>query len=181
MKVIPPVIPEVSAAVANAPITRFVFIGSDGLVQNRLTIEYLVELWAELRPAVRLHIFGKQNNAYPATEGVVFEGFVEHVTDVYAPGSIMLAPSFVRGGVKTKILEAMSFGNVPVGNDITFEGIQADCSALVFTEAQLRALVRDPQSWRQQLLAEGALAIEQVQVSHSAERVGAAWAEVVWQ
>lgn len=178
--VIPPVIPEASSSVADAPIRRFVFIGSDGLVQNRLTIEYLVKLWADQRPAVRLHIYGKQNNIYPATEGVVFEGFVQSVTDVYEPGSIMLAPSFVRGGVKTKILEAMSFGSVSVGNDITFEGIQANCSALVFTEAQLRELVRDPQSWKQQLMAGGALAIEQARVTHSVDRVGAAWAEVVW-
>jgi glycosyltransferase involved in cell wall biosynthesis len=181
VEVIPPVIAGASADVADVPITRFIFIGSDGLVQNRLTIEYLVNLWSETRPAVPLHIYGKQNNRYRAVEGVRFEGFVQDVAEVYTAGSIMLAPSFVRGGVKTKILEAMSYGNVPVGNDITFEGIQADCAALIFNDAQLRNFVQEPQLCKRRLLSEGALAIDQVRVSHSVERVGSAWVNVVWQ
>jgi hypothetical protein len=75
----------------------------------------------------------------------------------------------------------MSYGNVPVGNDITFEGIQADCAALIFNDAQLRNFVQEPQLCKKRLLSEGALAIDQVRVSHSVERVGSAWVNVVWQ
>lgn len=125
---------------------RFVFIGSDALLQNRLTIEYLIDLWRQYALQTPLAIYGKMTRDYPnLPNGVEFLGFADSLADVYTEHSILLSPSFVKGGVKTKILEAMEFGTLPIGNAISFEGI-ADAAAypLIGDEAQLIAFLQDP-------------------------------------
>lgn len=103
---------------------RFIFIGSDALLQNRLTIEYLIDLWQEHNLQAPLAIYGKMRRDYPnLPKSIKFAGFASSLNDVYTANSVMLAPSFVKGGVKTKVLEAMEHGTLVVGNDITFEGI----------------------------------------------------------
>jgi hypothetical protein len=42
---------------------------------------------------------------------------------VYAPGSVLLVPAVLPGGIKTKILEAFSFGCAVLGNPVAFEGL----------------------------------------------------------
>lgn len=125
---------------------RFVFIGSDALLQNRLTIEYLIDLWRQHSLQTPLAIYGKMTRSYPnLPNGVEFLGFADSLADVYTDHSILLSPSFVKGGVKTKILEAMEFGVLPIGNAIAFEGI-ADTTTypLISDETQLIALLQDP-------------------------------------
>lgn len=180
VEVIPPVMPSPTLNTKPLAILRFVFIGSDGLLQNRQTIEYLVALWQSQRPATPLHIFGKQSGTYPDVPGLVFRGFVPEVAAAYEPGSVLLAPSFLRGGVKTKVLEAMAHGVVPVGTGITFEGIQADTEALVFDDAKLRELVRHPACYQAALAEAGQRAIRQASETHAAERLAAQWRHVVW-
>lgn len=125
---------------------RFVFIGSDTLLQNRLTIEYLINLWHQFAIRSPLVIYGKMTKTYPSLPiSVEFAGFADTLTDVYTNNSILLSPSFVKGGVKTKILEAMEYGTLPIGNAISFEGI-ADAAAypLIGDQAQLIAFLQDP-------------------------------------
>jgi Glycosyl transferases group 1 len=125
---------------------RFVFIGSDALLQNRLTIEYLIDLWRQYAIRSPLVIYGKMTKTYPGLPiSVQFAGFADTLTDVYTDNSILLSPSFVKGGVKTKILEAMEYGTLPIGNAISFEGI-ADAAAyqLIGDQAQLIAFLQDP-------------------------------------
>lgn len=121
---------------------RFVFIGSDELFQNRLTIEWLLKLWKQGRITQPLHICGRRTRNYDPVEGVFWEGFVEDVADVYTPHSILLSPSFLPGGVKTKICEALSYGVIPLGNKISFEGIDAENNGLAMSEDELIATVR---------------------------------------
>lgn len=125
---------------------RFVFIGSDALLQNRLTIEYLIKLWRQHAIQTPLAIYGKMTRVYPEIPAnVEFMGFAESLSSVYTEHSILLSPSFVQGGVKTKILEALEFGILPVGNAISFEGIvSANAYAIIDDEAQLIAFLRDP-------------------------------------
>lgn len=125
---------------------RFVFIGSDALLQNRLTIEYLIDLWQQYSLQTPLVIYGKMTRTYPnLPASIEFPGFADSLADVYTDHSILLSPSFVKGGVKTKILEAMEFGILPIGNAISFEGIAdaADCP-LIGDEAQLIVLLQNP-------------------------------------
>lgn len=125
---------------------RFVFIGSDALLQNRLTIEYLIDLWRQYAIRSPLVIYGKMTKTYPGLLiSVEFAGFADSLEDVYTDNSILLSPSFVKGGVKTKILEAMEYGTLPIGNAISFEGI-ADAAAypLIGDEKQLIAFLQDP-------------------------------------
>lgn len=113
---------------------RYIFIGSDSLLQNRITIEWLVDLWQKKGYSVPLHIYGKQSGAYNSSPAVVFEGYAESLSDVYAPNSIVLAPSFVSGGVKTKIAEALAHGIITIGNELAYEGLGIDDNPLVFRE-----------------------------------------------
>lgn len=162
-------------------IRRFIFIGSDSLLQNRLTIEYLLAAWKRLAPDIDLHIFGKQTGNYQAMERVIFRGFVDSVADAYEEGSVLLAPSFLGGGVKTKVLEAFSHGVVPVGNETTFEGIDADCRGLAMNERQLDALIRQPEEWISELSAAAAIAIRGVMTNHAASLLAERWRNLVQQ
>ncbi len=128
--------PELGARVHNIPpavatpreapppfdrVGRFVFVGTDGLTQNRLTIDYLVELWRKRRPATPLVIFGKQWRKTPLPDGVTAAGYVESLSEIYDDRSVLLTPSFLRGGIKTKVLEAFAHRVPVIGNECTFE------------------------------------------------------------
>ncbi len=103
---------------------RYVFIGMDTLTQNRLTIEYLLDLWTRAPPPLPLHIYGKMSRRWPQPANVFFHGYVETLAEVYDGRSILFTPSFVGGGVKTKVIEAFAWGTPVIGNDNTFEGMQ---------------------------------------------------------
>lgn len=156
---------------------RFVFIGSDALLQNRLTIEYLIDLWRQYAIRSPLVIYGKMTKTYPSLPiSVEFAGFADTLTDVYTDNSILLSPSFVKGGVKTKILEAMEHGTLPIGNAISFEGI-ADAAAypLIGDQAQLIAFLQDPAAHLDAYLASGRLIAEQALKTLSPERISDKW------
>ncbi len=178
--VIPPGMAAHRALQPLSRVERFVFIGSDSLLQNRQAIEFLVDLWARVRPATPLHVFGKQAGAYAAVDGVVFRGFVADVASAYEAGSVLLAPSFLSGGVKTKVLEAMSFGVVPLGTAVTFEGIAADCGALAAGPERIAEWVADPARWCASWREHGGAAIAQVARSHAEPVLGEQWCRVVW-
>ena len=180
IQTIPPFVTPVSSFRPLQKIERFMFIGSDAQLQNRQSIQYLIELWRRTRPATPLHIFGRQTRDYPDTPGVVFHGFVDDIASAYTPGSVLLAPSFLHGGVKSKVLEAMAYGVIPVGTQITFEGIAADASALTFDEGALSALIKDPAAHQDHLTQAGASVISQAVISHSAARLGELWRHAVW-
>ena len=134
---------------------RFVFLGSDRLLQNRATIDYLIELWRTLRPPRPLVIFGDQSRrAADLPPGVELRGWIDDLDQVYDGRSILLAPTFVRGGVKTKILEALAFGCPVLANDAAYEGIVAEPPALGFDRDVLPRLLTEPEAFRSELLAQ---------------------------
>jgi hypothetical protein len=156
-------------------IERFIFLGSDSFLQNRLTIEYLLGLWEHLRPDTSLHIFGTMSQAYPLTKGVIFEGFEQDIRNVYTRGSVLLAPTFVPGGVKTKVLDAICYGVVPVGNDMTFEGIDANFRGVSLSEQDIQSLVASPQQWLVNLNCAGRLFADSVMENHAATIIRGKW------
>jgi hypothetical protein len=142
--VIPPCFDVVRPVPDGPQPVRFVFIGSDRQSQNRLTIEYLVSVWAECRPAAPLVIGGPMVRQWPETPNVTFTGWLERTSDLYTPGSVMLTPSFIRGGIKTKVLDAFAHGCAAIGNEATFEGLpQLDAYPFRFDDAGLRAFLAD--------------------------------------
>jgi hypothetical protein len=66
---------------------------------------------------------------------------------VYAPGSVLVTPSFLRGGIKTKVLEAFAHGVPVVGNSVTFEGLDLPDYPLCLDERDALAdFLRTPSS-----------------------------------
>jgi glycosyltransferase involved in cell wall biosynthesis len=124
---------------------RFVFVGADSQLQNRLAIEYLVALWKRLGIKTELVIYGKMSGQYENVPNLRFAGFAKTLDEVYIDGSIALCPTFLRGGIKSKVIEAISYGCVPVGNDAAFEGLGFNDDALAMTERRLEQFVTDPE------------------------------------
>lgn len=182
--VIPPVMPNVTPgpwpASVPAPVRRFVFIGSDAMLQNRQSIRFLVDLWKRVQPPLPLHIYGRQTQAWPAVPGIAMHGFVQDVAEAFSPGSVLLAPAFLEGGVKTKVLEAMAHGVVPVGTAATFEGIDADTAAMALPQDAWDAFVLDPARFDATVLAAGRRACEQASAAHAAARLAERWRSVTW-
>ena len=132
---------------------RFVFVGTNKLLQNRLTINRLVELWRDEKPNVSLHIYGLQQTIPDVIPpNVIFHGFVDDLDEVYDGNSVLIAPSLVGGGIKSKVLEAFSYGAPVVGNALTFEGMDFKSYPLILdSEESIRALLREPQKYLDEL------------------------------
>jgi glycosyltransferase involved in cell wall biosynthesis len=173
MDVVRPVAP------ANGP-PRCVFLGSDRQSQNRLTIEYLLKIWDSARPATPLVIAGPMVQAWPAVENVSFAGWLEDTSVLYTPGSIMITPSFIRGGIKTKVLQAFAHGCAAVGNDATFEGLPLDDYPFRFnTEGQLRGFLADLPRMGPALQAAAVLGQRVLREHFSREGFDLAWKRVL--
>jgi glycosyltransferase involved in cell wall biosynthesis len=123
---------------------RFVFIGSDTQLQNRLSIDYLLDLWKRLLPSTPLVIYGRMVREYEAVPNVRFAGFAPSHDDVYTASSIAMCPAFLGGGIKSKVLEAISHGCPPVGNATAYEGLGFHDDSLAMNEADLERFVADP-------------------------------------
>lgn len=102
---------------------RFVFVGTDALTQNRLTIDYLLAIWRRHQIAAPLTIFGEQRRSIDLPAGVTIAGYVDSIDDIYDGRSILLSPTFLRGGIKTKVLEGFAYGAPVIGNAATFEAM----------------------------------------------------------
>jgi glycosyltransferase involved in cell wall biosynthesis len=113
---------------------RYCFVGSDAVPQNQTAIDELIEIWRHLKPANELLIVGKQKRAYDLPPGLSLTGFVEDLLDIYDGRTVLLSPTKVAGGVKTKFLEAFSYGAPVIGTDLTFEGVEWSDSYLTFDQ-----------------------------------------------
>ncbi|WP_201641720.1 glycosyltransferase [Paraburkholderia metrosideri] len=142
--VIAPPIDSVKSVTRPVGPVRFVFVGADSQLQNRLAIQYLVESWKKLELNLPLVIYGRMSGQYEPVPNVMFAGFAPSLAEVYTPNSIALCPTFLRGGIKSKVLEAVSFGCVPVGNDAAYEGLNFEDGALAMNESRLRRFLSDP-------------------------------------
>ena len=90
----------------------------------------------------------------PLPPGVTTPGYVNGLDEIYDGHGVMLTPSFLRGGIKTKVLEAFSFGAPVIGNNQTFESMPiGDYPLRINEEAELVAILRDPEGHRALLQA----------------------------
>ena len=83
LHVIPPPVEPQLAPEGPVPPLRFIFLGSDRLIQNRLTIEHLLSFWRRWQPSVELHLFGKLLESYDTPPGVVARGYVDDFAEIY--------------------------------------------------------------------------------------------------
>jgi len=155
---------------------RFVFVGSDVLTQNRLTIDYLVELWRRHAIGTPLVLYGQHARALALPRGVEAPGYASRIADIYDGRSVLLTPSRIGGGIKTKVLEAFAYGAPVIGNRLTFEALPVgNYPLLVEREAELVALLLDPMRRRalfDRAVAQGRSYIAQ---NHSADAFARRW------
>ncbi|EEA01526.1 hypothetical protein BH160DRAFT_3203 [Burkholderia sp. H160] len=123
---------------------RFVFIGSDRQLQNRLSIEYLCNVWRRATPDVELVIYGRMVHQHPPVQNVRFAGFAPSQADVYTENSVALCPAFLAGGIKSKVMEAIAHGCVPIGNETAFEGLGFHEPALAMDADEFERFVANP-------------------------------------
>lgn len=165
-----PADPHEAAHYRDAPL-RFVFIGTDSLVQNRMAIEALLDLWARIRPTTPLAIYGRMKRSWDPAPGVRFEGFAPDLASVYAPGSVLLNPATVAGGVKTKNLEALAYGTAVVSTAVGFESARPEAYPLVFELGpELDRFVAGVERNRALLVEAASLGLAHVQREHSLAR-----------
>lgn len=164
--------------VSVVPPLRFTFIGTDGLTQNRLTIAHLLDLWRRLAPPVPLHIFGRMTKRWEAPANVFFHGYVDDLAAVYDDHSILIAPALLRGGVKTKVLEAFAWGTPVIGNEIAFDGLALRDYPLAAAPEELVRSINSPATHRQ-LDAAARIGNDYVRASHDPGVFSAAWRDIV--
>jgi hypothetical protein len=169
-----------SPRLAQGPL-RFVFIGTDALRQNQLTIDALVDLWRREDIPTPLVVYGQQQRTLEKIPNVLFAGYAESIEQVYDERSILLSPSFVAGGVKTKVLEAFAYGAPVLGNPVTFEaiGIGPDYPLLIDDESEMLPLLKEPEAFRERFERAAAIGLHLVRQHHNPTQIETAWVETV--
>lgn len=135
-----------------------VYFGNMKRLENHVSVKWFLEkvypaLQSEV-PDVRLLIIGAEprKDLYDHVDSsVTITGFVENVSDYLQKGACLVAPLILGGGIKIKVLEAMSAGLPVVTNTVGIEGIPAlDGSEYLHAEEpreferKILMLIRDP-------------------------------------
>lgn len=116
---------------------RFAFIGSDSVVQNATAIDELLSIWNSERPSQELVLFGKLTRTYiELPPQVTLYGLVESIGTVYDGRTVLLTPTRLGGGVKTKFLEAFAYGAPVIGSKLTYEGVPDAAAYLKLEDLQ---------------------------------------------
>ncbi|WP_308638122.1 glycosyltransferase family 4 protein [Paenibacillus silvisoli] len=114
---------------------KLVFVGKMDIPHNSSAVVYFCErIWPNIKrqaPEATFHIVGKSPTAevqrlqkvYP---GVIVTGEVDDVKHIVSHSALLIAPLLFGTGIKTKIVEAMSWGVPVVTNRIGVEGIDAN-------------------------------------------------------
>lgn len=103
---------------------KIIFVGT-AFFGNIPGIKFFVK---EVMPHVsaELIIVGKGMEAYKnqleIAENIKVYGFVDDLSSLYYTASVVVAPIFSGGGMKTKIAEALMYGKTIVGTSEAFEG-----------------------------------------------------------
>jgi glycosyltransferase involved in cell wall biosynthesis len=178
--VIPPAVDVIAPPQAYATFSRFIFIGTDTLPQNKLTIQRILDLWRSNQPEAEIHVFGHMTSRWPTVSGVVFRDYVPSLADVYIEGAVLLAPGVLRGGIKTKVSEAFANGCAVIGNDITFEGFRLDdYPLLTSSDEELNNVIAAPASYLDRMRRAAVLGQDYVRSFLSPEQFRKNWNDVL--
>lgn len=110
---------------------------------------------------------------------MVVPGYADALTDIYDGRSVLLTPSFLGGGIKTKVLEAFAYGAPVIANARTFESIDAVDYPLPPDEQALIELVRTPDAHLDLFRRAAAEGAAYVRRAHDPERFAALWREAM--
>ena len=178
--VIPPPIEIVAPPQSYKAFTRFIFIGTDALPQNKLAIQLISNLWRLIQPSVEIHIFGHMVSEWPHVPGVIFEGYAATLRQVYTEGSVLFSPGVLPGGLKTKVAEAFSHGCAVVGNEITLEGLHlVNYPLLLSTDEEMAEIVKTPTLYLRRMYEAACAGQECVRSFLNREQFEKNWAEVL--
>ncbi len=119
-----------------APVSRTIrfdalFVGAVSFLPNRLGLEWFCsQVWREGRlgeAGWRLGVLGGTGEPLAATRltGVEWLGHVEDLLPIYHATRAVVAPIFIGGGTKLKVLEALQFGLPVVAAPHAVEGLDA--------------------------------------------------------
>jgi glycosyltransferase involved in cell wall biosynthesis len=173
---IPPQVAIVRPAQPYISLSKFIFIGTDTLPQNKLTIQRILDLWKSVQPETEIHLFGHMVSDWPAVPGVVFRGYAADLIDVYCRDCALVSPGVLRGGLKTKVLEAFAFGCAVIGNEITFEGLHLEGYPLQLEKhEEFEDILKSPASYLQEMSVAATLGQEYLRKSVSREQFQENW------
>ena len=77
-------------------------------------------------------------------DGVQMAGFVKDLSEYYLAGEIVLAPSFLPGGIKTKVIESLSHGRPTIANHFSLKGLDGIESIALLAE--------EPEEWVEKII-----------------------------
>jgi hypothetical protein len=178
--VIPPAVDVIAPPQSYAAFSRFIFIGTDTLPQNKLTIQRILDLWRTNQPKAEIHIFGHMTSRWPTVGGVVFRGYAPSLADVYVEGAVLFAPGVLRGGIKTKVAEAFANGCAVIGNGISFEGFRLDnYPLLVNGDEDLHKFIAAPASYLDRMRMAAVAGQHYLRFSLSRDQFRINWDEVL--
>ncbi|MGV2454908.1 UNVERIFIED_CONTAM: glycosyltransferase [Acinetobacter seifertii] len=118
--------------VTNAPL-KILFVGT-AFFGNIPGVEFFIK---EVMPHINaeLTIVGKGmdkfKERFETKENIKVFGFVEDLSALYYDASIVIAPIFSGGGMKTKVAEALMYGKTLIGTKEAFEGYVKVNSAMI--------------------------------------------------
>lgn len=113
---------------------KLVFVGKMDIPHNSSAVLYFCEqVWPRIKqqaPEATFYIVGKSPTAevlrlQQTHPGVVVTGEVDDVRRIACDSALMIAPLLFGTGIKTKIVEAMSWGVPVVTSPVGSEGIGA--------------------------------------------------------
>jgi glycosyltransferase involved in cell wall biosynthesis len=150
----------------------FGFVGGDKLVQNQRSIEALIRLWVRHSLPHKLVIVGKCHRQYEPCKNVEFAGYVPNLSERYSGFDALIVFSYVPGGLKTKIPEALAYGLPVILNNVAAEGIVGlrDYNLRFNEEGLIRYLKRPMGDIRRDLLSCRSTSIELAQKYWSTEK-----------
>lgn len=105
----------------------FLFLGNLDYAPNIESLQYIVEsLLPLVSKKTQIFVIGKKNpnvESKFSNDNVIFLGFVDDIQDAFVTSLALLAPIFSGGGIKTKVIEAFSYGLPVIGSPKAFEGL----------------------------------------------------------
>jgi glycosyltransferase involved in cell wall biosynthesis len=113
---------------------KIVFVGKMDIPHNSSAVVFFCEhIWPRIKrqaPKAKFYIIGKSPSAevlrlQQAYPDIIVTGEVDNLKEIVSDAALMIAPLLFGTGIKTKIVEAMSWGVPVVTNPIGSEGINA--------------------------------------------------------
>lgn len=120
-----------SKLVVNEPLKTepyCLFLGSNFFANQQGIIWFINNVVPHIK--TKLYIVGSICNAIKKSElksdKIILHGYLEDIKSMYINASLVVSPIFSGSGMKTKTIEALSFGKSIIGTKEAFAGIDAD-------------------------------------------------------